>query len=308
MDAKQANKMSIRQYLSDRGINSKKEHAGYGMYKSPLREGDNYPSFKVDYNANLWYDFGTGEGGTFIDLIMRLELCDFTTAMKLIENSSFSFQGNKFNRRLESDNLNSEIRIISIQNILNSASIQYLQNRGVNNKIACKYCKEIHYSVNKHSYFAIGFANDAGGWVLRNKYFKGNIAPSSIRTINNNATHCIVFEGFIDFLSYLSLYPEKELNTNYVVLNSTSQIKRAISFLGTQERVISMLDNDEAGRSTKNKLIAELNIPVIDNSTLYADFNDFNEYLQNQNKAKVEPEKPAPSKKKDRSNDFGMSM
>ena len=31
MDAKQANKMSIRQYLSDRGINSKKEHAGYGM-------------------------------------------------------------------------------------------------------------------------------------------------------------------------------------------------------------------------------------------------------------------------------------
>ena len=69
-----------------------------------------------------------------------------------------------------------------------------------------------------------------------------------------------------------------------------------------------MLDNDEAGRSTKNKLIAELNIPVIDNSTLYADFNDFNEYLQNQNKAKVEPEKPAPSKKKDRSNDFGMSM
>ena len=177
---------------------------------------------------------------------MRLELCDFTTAMKLIENSSFSFQGNKFNRRLESDNLNSEIRIISIQNILNSASIQYLQNRGVNNKIACKYCKEIHYSVNKHSYFAIGFANDAGGWVLRNKYFKGNIAPSSIRTINNNATHCIVFEGFIDFLSYLSLYPEKELNTNYVVLNSTSQIKRAISFLGTQERVISMeLDNSE---------------------------------------------------------------
>lgn len=37
---------------------------------APLRQ-DNTPSFKVDYGVNLWCDFGTGEGGSLIDLVMK---------------------------------------------------------------------------------------------------------------------------------------------------------------------------------------------------------------------------------------------
>ena len=69
MTYKEANNISIKDYLNSLGIQPVTEKGSYGMYRSPLRE-DNTPSFKVDYNANLWCDYGTGEGGTLIDLVI----------------------------------------------------------------------------------------------------------------------------------------------------------------------------------------------------------------------------------------------
>ena len=60
-------RISIRAYLAVRGINR-------GMYLSLLRE-ERTPSFSVSYDKNLWHDFGTGEGGSIIDLVPRMEGC-----------------------------------------------------------------------------------------------------------------------------------------------------------------------------------------------------------------------------------------
>ena len=38
---------------------------------------------KVDYNQNLWYDFALDEGGSFIDLVMRLHNCSLIQAIEL---------------------------------------------------------------------------------------------------------------------------------------------------------------------------------------------------------------------------------
>ena len=75
MTYKEANNISIKDYLNSLGIQPVMEKGSYGMYRSPLRE-DNTPSFKVDYNANLWCDYGTGEGGTLIDLVMKQNGCN----------------------------------------------------------------------------------------------------------------------------------------------------------------------------------------------------------------------------------------
>ena len=75
MTYKEANNISIKDYLNSLGIQPVTEKGSYGMYRSPLRE-DNTPSFKVDYNANLWCDYGTGEGGTLIDLVMKQHGCN----------------------------------------------------------------------------------------------------------------------------------------------------------------------------------------------------------------------------------------
>lgn len=73
--------LSIRDYLSQRGLHPAKDNPRYGLYLSPLRD-ERTPSFKVDYMQNLWYDFGLGTGGSIIDLVMRLERCDFTQAIR----------------------------------------------------------------------------------------------------------------------------------------------------------------------------------------------------------------------------------
>ena len=49
---------------------------GNGLwYKSPLRE-EHEPSFKVNTDRNLWYDFGAGKGGNPIALAKELYCSD----------------------------------------------------------------------------------------------------------------------------------------------------------------------------------------------------------------------------------------
>ncbi|WP_228377668.1 toprim domain-containing protein [Chryseobacterium gallinarum] len=74
--------------------------------------------------------------------------------------------------------------------------------------------------------------NRAGGYELRDdKTFKGTIAPKDISLIAgeaNNAPHCI-FEGFMDFP--FPSHDERKRNCSCLVLNSVSNLPRAIAYL-----------------------------------------------------------------------------
>lgn len=63
--------ISIREFLRRQGMQARKEYNGYGMYVSPFR-AESKASLKVDYRKNLWYDHGSGQGGSIIDLAMKL--------------------------------------------------------------------------------------------------------------------------------------------------------------------------------------------------------------------------------------------
>ena len=82
-----APRVPIREYLARRGILPRYERNGYSMYLSPLRE-ERTPSFKVNYQKDLWYDFGIGEGGTLLALIMRLERCSRSEAFKHLQHAA----------------------------------------------------------------------------------------------------------------------------------------------------------------------------------------------------------------------------
>ena len=77
--------ISIMAYLKMQGINPAKTHNGYALYKSPFRD-EKTASFKVDYLQNLWYDFGSGEGGSIIDLVMKMQQCNFIQATQFLSN------------------------------------------------------------------------------------------------------------------------------------------------------------------------------------------------------------------------------
>ena len=280
---KNSNHISIRQYLDSKSIYPAKEREYYGMYHSPFREDAN-PSFKVDYQKDLWYDFGADEGGSIIDLVMKVEQCTLAEAFRIADNS-FSFQQNT---PVTPTNQEQRIKILSTTPLIHPALLNYLsKQRCIAPDIAKHYCSEVHYSIAGKPYFAIGFKNDAGGWELRNAWFKGSSTPKSITTINNNSDTVMVFEGFIDFLSYLSLKGSPSPRINTTVLNSVANLRKAIPFLKTHKTVHAFLDNDEAGRKSLANLHDLLpDADVVDQTAFYRNYKDLSDYWQAKAKSK----------------------
>ena len=279
MNHKEINRYPIVDNLRGLGITPAKEHSYYGMYHSPFRE-DRTASFKIDYENNRWRDFGTGENGSLIDLVMKIENCTNGRAMQLLEqhiagNHSFSFQRESIpTHKTEKE---PSIRIDEVKPITHHALLQYLNERSISPALANLYCKEVHYSTNSKPYFAIGFQNDSGGWVLRNKSFKA-CSTMYIKTYFNTESSkdtCLVFEGF---MSYLTMKGEKELKYDAVVLNSTVNLAKVINQLSEYKSVQAFLDNDEGGRRAVHDLRSTCK-EVIDQSTHYTKFNDLNDFL-----------------------------
>ena len=284
--------ISIRQFLSQRGIQPKYERNGYGMYLSPLRE-ERTPSFKVDYVQNLWYDFGLGEGGTLLTLVMRLERCDSREAIRRLQNGekrdagSASLSPGIGERPAAGGPLPvlrpaavPALRILSDASLRHPALVGYLASRGIVPSVAAAFCREVRYEVNGRAFFAVGFRNDAEGWELRSARFKGGSSPKHITTIDNRSDTVIAFEGFMDFLAYLSLKHPERLRIDAAVLNSVVNLPKAVPFLSRHPVIHTFFDNDEAGRKATADLIRLCpRSEVIDQSHFYRGHKDVNDYL-----------------------------
>lgn len=287
MDAKTINKFPIKDYLAGLGIRPAKDRGYYGMYRSPLRE-DRTPSMKVDYEKNLWIDYGAGDGGTLIDLVMRLERCDAGQAMRLMERRisdtpSFSFHGNSHSVPPHRE---SAIKIDKVRPLGNSALIAYLSGRGICIDIAREHCREVRYSINDREYFAVGFRNDVGGWELRSRYFKGSTSKAPT-TKDGSHADCLVFEGFMDYLSFMTLKDQPHPVQDVVVLNSVTNLGRAKPFIASHEQIYTYLDNDDAGRKATAELKAACR-NLSDQSVFYCNHKDLNEYLQDRRRQQVQ--------------------
>ena len=284
--------IGIRQFLAWRGILPKYERNGYDMYLSPLRE-ERTPSFKVDYVQNLWYDFGLGEGGTLRTLVMRLERCDSREAVRRLQNGekrdagSVSLSPGVGERPAAGGPLPvlrpaavPALRILSDASLRHPALVGYLASRGIVPSVAAAFCREVRYKVNGRAFFAVGFRNDAEGWELRSERFKGGSSPKHITTIDNRSDTVIAFEGFMDFLAYLSLKHPERLRIDAAVLNSVVNLPKAVPFISRHPVIHAFFDNDEAGRKTTADLLRLCpRSEIIDQSHFYRGHKDVNDYL-----------------------------
>ena len=272
-------RISIRAYLAARGINPRWERGNRGMYLSPLRK-ERTASFSVSYDKNLWHDFGTGEGGSIIDLVARMEGCSEIEAARRL---AIGEHGMLVPIHVEALRTNeptpSRLIILSDRELTHPALLGYLTGRGIDPAIARTYCREVRYTIGGKEYFAIGFRNDAGGWELRNPRFKGSSTPKNITTLDNGSDTTMVFEGFIDFLSYLSLKANPTPAIDATVLNSLTNLQKAVPFLSHHRVVHAFLDNDDAGRKALARLKESLpSTEVIDQSVFYRNHKDLNDY------------------------------
>lgn len=253
-------------------------------YKSPLRQ-EQTPSFKVETTLNCWYDFGLGRGGNIIDLATELyQSTDLRYLMRCIADNcpvpsvqtvAFSFAPRHSAPSME------RFEVVPLEH---RALVAYLQERGIPAHIATVNCKEAQYSFNGKSYFAAAFENVSGGWELRNRYFKGCRGRKDISYLpwsrDGPSTECAVFEGFIDYLSSLALGIIS--GADAIILNSVVNVNKVMPYLKDYITINCYLDNDTAGRTALTELTAIYGSTVIDRSTLYAEFNDLNDFLANQ--------------------------
>ena len=260
-----------------------------------------------------------GKGGGIIELAAHLYATDHVPYLleRIAEQTphvhpvSFSFG--------KQDSFGPSFQQLEIVPLSSPALLSYLQGRGINLELAKRECSEARYTHNGKRYFAIAFPNASGGFEVRNPYFKGCIAPkeiSHIRQAGKARTACYVFEGFMDYLSFLTLrqescpnYPELD-GQDYIVLNSVSNINKALYPLGNYERIHCFFDNDHAGLEALRQIRMEYGREryLRDASQIYRGCKDLNEYLQKQieRKRQLQSAKGVRSQSPEKKNGFQL--
>ena len=163
----------------------------------------------------------------------------------------------------------------------------YLDKRSITREIARQHCKEVDFCLNNRKHTAIGFENISGGYELRSENFKGSSSPKDITFIDNQAKSVVVFEGFFDYLSYKMMNQKSvNLQTNFMILNSLSFFKKSMQLMEKHERVDLYLDRDIGGIKCTREALQSDSIKYIDQSFLYEQKKDLNEWLNQEQQVK----------------------
>lgn len=266
----------IEKALAELGHFPTKSTEKEAWYLSPFRS-ETQASFKVSKELNRWYDHGVGIGGNVIDLVCLIKEWSVKETLEFLnkDQTSFSFQ----QQPLFETKSESKIEILRTTEVCHAALKQYLRCRGISLEIAKLFCKEVHYRFNHHSFFAIGLENDSGGWELRNRYIKNCSSPKDITHLKKGNEKLILTEGMFDLLSLIEINPEANLEYDFLILNSTAFVRKAIKVSKGYHQVELYLDNDTSGRKTTERLM-ECSKNCLDRSSLYYGFKDINEKIR----------------------------
>lgn len=286
MNCAAANQVDMVEWLSGQGYQPQKIRGADHWYLSPFRN-ENEASFKVNNSKNVWYDHGLGKGGQLVDFVMELYHCNTSEALQKIapfhqQNMIVKTTNESLERTIKSVPAEDENRIIitgTKQPITDNNLCRYAAKRNIGNEILNGWCSEIFFSLNRKEYKAIGFKNNAGGYELRNEYFKGSSSPKFISYTDNNAKTITVFEGFFDLLSYQSIHRNQEQPlTNFLVLNSLAFFERSLLLMEKHDCIKLYLDHDDAGRK-HTAMVMKRSPKFEDVSKLYKGCKDLNEWL-----------------------------
>ena len=268
-------KISLVEFLNQLGYQpTGRDSKGLWFY-APYRS-ERKPSFHVNPNRQVWFDFGTGAGGDIFSLAGEMSgETDFLRQADYIAEKmrlpvAKPYKPTTFVEEPTFEN-------VEVSRLESPVLLRYLADRGITKEIAQRYCVQVDYELHGKRYYAVGFPNNDDGLELRNPFFKGSYPPKHITLIANGNARCNLFEGFIDFLSAERLGYNDGLDT--IVLNSVSNLQKAIPALGDYTVIQCYLDNDTAGRAALARLRREFGDKVMDKSALYPNHKDLNDYL-----------------------------
>ena len=273
--------LPIEDFLARLGYQPVKGRGNELWYHAPYRD-DRTPSFRVNVEKLLWYDFGLGKGGDIFTLAGEFAgNGDFMEQVKFIaETVNMPMTVPEVSRPTFLPKPSEPVfEGVEAVPLLRSPLTDYLAERGIPYVVASRYCCRLNYGVRGKRYFAVGFPNVAGGHEVRSRFFKGCVPPKDVSLVkakDSPADVCSVFEGFMDFLSAVTLGLE---TGDCLVLNSVANVEKAMKHLDGYGRMVCYLDRDDAGRRTLATLKGHYTERVYDRSFLYDGCKDLNEFL-----------------------------
>ncbi len=279
MNYTEAKNIDIVKFLSKKGIQPIVIKGCQYAFKSPFRD-ESKPSFSVNINKNLWYDFGVGEGGDIISLVRKMFNVDFNEAIRILGGNQYvvfepkpAIPQNKL-KRFEIEKAFDEIKSIYL--------ISYLHSRCINYQLVklCSALGEVEFVAKSGKLIsALGFKNDNGGYEMRNTFTKLSTSPKTISTVSGERNVLNVFEGFMDYLSALTYYDVDQLDGTTVVLNGVGQKKILFELLQSYPQINIFGDNDHTGTVLLNELNSKHSNVNNMAEKLYPDCKDFNNFL-----------------------------
>lgn len=257
------------------------------LYLSMLRESDTKPSFAVNEQLNVWFDHGSGKGGNIVDF--GVAFWPLTAFVDILHKIKATVQqeivANHPRENIGRQRMPVKIPHYEIEEVKemgsNPAIKWYINDRGIG-AVAQEKLKEVYYFVEdqkklKKHFFAAGWQNELGGWEVRNKYFKGCLGHKAITFVPGMSDKLLVFEGYLDYLSWLTEH--EEANPSVMVLNSLSLLEVGIRRAKDFEQVDLYFDRDKSGHQASLHFISA--VPYAkDRSAYYDGFKDYNDRLK----------------------------
>ena len=152
------------------------------------------------------------------------------------------------------------------------------------------FCREVHYELRQRRYFALAFGNVAGGYEVRNPYYKGCIRCKDISVIRHSHSEAqnrvCVFEGFMDFLSYLTLKQTGDDTVcigapcDYLVMNSVNNLKRLWNTCRCTRKYTVISTMISPDRKTEETIAGMYGKRVHNEALRYHEYKDLNDYLR----------------------------
>jgi hypothetical protein len=283
--------------LAKLGRQPVQQHGDDWWYISPFRQEEE-ASFHICTRRNIWNDFGD-TGGSVIDFAMRFFGCGPGQALwhlRRLHNAPVPAWAPVLAAAAGAAPVRSPIVLKKVKPFENRILVGYLQRRGIPYGLAQRYVQEAYYVHQGRSFFGVAFKNDEGGYELRSgghaddptkTGFKGAVPPKAITTLHAEQMTpggaVAVFEGFVDFLSWLAHTGQREPPLPVIVLNSGTLKERGLAALrrlgaGT---VQVYFDHDGPGRRLTAEFAAALpGVNVQDEAGVYQGYKDYNAMLE----------------------------
>jgi hypothetical protein len=239
--------------------------------------GEKRPSVSIqqnDFGEWLWHDFGSDKGGSWIDLVMVIYGWDYVTAVKFLREKYLGAFEIQIPKIIPKSQRVSIVKILEVKEVSHPALKKYLKERKIE-KIP-GWLRELHWEVKGKRFFGVGTRTITGSWTVRNRLGKWNIRESSNQRhsyslIEKGSPYLAVFEGLFDALTWEQLGLKE---TDILILNSVSNLDRALEVFRKYEVLILGLDNDNSGNLTRRKIESQYSERILN---LWFSAKDLNE-------------------------------